>query len=92
LQNPLILVVPSLGPERHCRCQGELESAKTLFQKSLKLLQEMDDKQGIAMFFTGLAGIVDENGRQERMGRLLGAAAVLNEGASAILPPADCTE
>jgi ATP/maltotriose-dependent transcriptional regulator MalT len=69
--------------------RGDLEAARTQFRKALAILQQQEDRRGVAECLEGLAGLAAAQGRPARGARLLGAAAALREAIVAPLAPVE---
>jgi hypothetical protein len=67
--------------------QGNYVAARTLYEESLMIAQDMDDKELIASSLEGLAGAAAVQGEPARAVRLWGAAEALREVIGAPLPP-----
>jgi hypothetical protein len=69
--------------------QGDDAQAIVFYQESLALCRSMGDKELIAEFLEGVAGVVCAQGQCERVAQLCGAAAALREAIGAPIQPAD---
>jgi predicted ATPase len=70
---------------------GDYKSADSHYRESLRLLQQLDDRWGIANVLDGLARLAAFQDQPERAARLVGASAALRDalGASLLLPDQD---
>jgi len=76
-----------LGLAHVVALQGEVEQARALCQRSLALVREIDNKEGISTCLEGLADIVARQGEPLWAARLWGAAEALRETIGTPLPP-----
>jgi tetratricopeptide (TPR) repeat protein len=67
--------------------QGEIMHALALYNKSLKLFQELRYKFGIPPCLLGFAGVASASGQAERGAQLYGASEALREAMGHDIPP-----
>lgn len=72
--------------------QEDVSFARQQFEESLALFGDLGDRRGVTRLLEGFAAVAAREGQAERALRLAGAAAVLREGLSAPLMPADRTK
>jgi hypothetical protein len=69
--------------------RGDLEAARTHFTAALSILQQQEDRRGVAECLEGMAGLAGVQGRPAQAARLLGAANALREAIAAPHPPVE---
>ena len=67
--------------------EGDCLRAQAHFGESLRIAQELGDKESIAYALEGFAGVAASQGRAERAARLWGAAEALREATGNPRPP-----
>ena len=72
--------------------QGDLVSARSLYQESMVIFGELGDIQGIARLFEGLMVLATRESHQERALRLAGAANTVRKEHRVPLAPDEETE